>query len=78
MKKKPDSNSSPWRAISLVSLIGADLVVCLLIGFYLGRYVSDLMNGQPIFIAAGVILGLAAGILSIVYILKRFTEEPNG
>lgn len=76
--KKPSSKDFPWRAISLVSVIGVDLVVCVLIGFYLGRYVSDLMNGQPLFIAAGVILGLAAGVLSIIYILKQFTEEPNG
>ncbi|ANE48856.1 hypothetical protein SY83_10695 [Paenibacillus swuensis] len=76
--KEPNSSQSPWRAISLVSLIGADLVVCVLIGFFLGKYVSDLMGDMPIFIAAGVILGLAVGILSIVYILKRFTEDPNG
>lgn len=76
--KKPSTKDSPWRAISLVSVIGVDLVVCVLLGFYLGRYVSDLMNGQPLFIAAGVILGLATGVLSIIYILKQFTEDTNG
>jgi F0F1-type ATP synthase assembly protein I len=76
--KQPESGNNPWRAISLVSLIGVDLVVCVLAGFFLGRYVSDLTGGFPLWIAVGVLLGLAVGIVSIVYILKQFTEDSDG
>jgi hypothetical protein len=46
-----------------------------LVGFYLGSYVSDLTGGRPIFIALGVLLGLGAGILGIIYIIKQFVED---
>lgn len=60
----------------MVSAIGADLIVCMAAGYFLGKYISDL-TGQRVWIAGGLIVGMAVGIVSIVFLIKRLLEEPN-
>ncbi len=67
--KQRRSQDSPWRAIGLVSAIGVDLVVCILVGFYLGRYAMESFGGNPLWLAAGVVAGIAIGIVSVVFMI---------
>ena len=74
MKKPNPGGMNPWKAAGLVSAIGADLVVCILGGYFAGAYLSE-KSGHPIWVAAGVIIGLAIGIASVVFMIKRVLED---
>jgi ATP synthase protein I len=78
--KNRRSKDNPWRAVGLVSAIGADLVVCMLGGYFGGSYISRWMGGQPIWIVAGIMAGFLAGVVSIYFLLRFYTEgsDANG
>jgi ATP synthase protein I len=78
MNKSPDSKDNPWRAVALVSAIGADLVVCMAAGYWAGNYVSNLVGGQPVWIVAGIMSGFVIGVVSIIFLLKRYAGGSNG
>ncbi|WP_458121085.1 AtpZ/AtpI family protein [Paenibacillus sp. Z6-24] len=75
-KHKPP-NSSPWKAISLVSAIGLDLAVCTLVGFWFGSWLDRLWNGSGLWIGIGVLIGLIAGIFGIIVIIKKIVGDTN-
>lgn len=72
--KKPETKDSPWRAVGLVSAIGVELVVCTLAGFWGGKHLGGWLGFEPIGMVVGVLLGLAAGIVGIAFLIKLFTE----
>lgn len=74
MKKTGPDKFNPWKAAGLVSAIGADLVVCVAGGYFAGAYLGE-KTGRLVWVAAGVILGIIAGIFSIVMLIKRFLED---
>ncbi|UUZ91268.1 AtpZ/AtpI family protein [Paenibacillus sp. P25] len=76
--KKNNASDNPWRAVALVSAIGADLVVCMLAGFWLGDLVSKWQGGRPIWLVVGVMLGFFVGVYSVFLILRKFTGGSNG
>ncbi|MCR8645097.1 AtpZ/AtpI family protein [Paenibacillus sp. N1-5-1-14] len=76
--KPPHSDSNPWKAVGMVSALGIDLVVCMGLGYYLGKLMSDAAGGQPLWIVLGVVLGLIVGIVSIIVILRKVTGGSNG
>jgi ATP synthase protein I len=63
---------NPWRAITLVSLIGADLAVCVIAGVYLGRYVDSLLATKPWFMMIGLLAGLGIGVYSVYRIVRGY------
>jgi ATP synthase protein I len=76
--KNQRSNDNPWRAVALVSAIGADLIVCMLAGYWLGSLVSNWTGGQPIWLVAGIMLGFLVGVFSVILILRKYTGGSNG
>lgn len=72
---KPDS--SPWKAVGLVSAIGVDLALCTLAGFWFGSWLDGMWNHSGLGIGLGVLAGLIAGIVSIVIIIQKITGERN-
>lgn len=77
MKRSNPRDLNPWKAAGLVSAIGADLVVCIVAGYFAGVYLSKWTGGGPMWVAGGVLAGLAVGILSIVFLIKRILEDSN-
>jgi ATP synthase protein I len=69
--KQPNRNDNPWRAAALTTAIGIDLVVCLLAGYWLGSWLSQVF-GVQLWLLGGFILGLAAGIISIYFMIKQY------
>ncbi|CAM5797343.1 AtpZ/AtpI family protein [Brevibacillus borstelensis] len=63
---------NPWRAVTLVSLIGADMAVCVIGGVYLGRYVDSLLSTKPWFLMVGLLLGLGIGVYSVYRIVRGY------
>lgn len=68
---------SPWRALSLVSLIGADLAVCTLIGVWIGQKVDMHFDTAPWWMVVGLFLGIGTGLVTIVPIIKRFLGDQD-
>jgi len=75
--KNPNSNENPWRALALVSAIGADLVVCMIGGFWVGGWLERRL-GSPVWTVAGIVAGLFVGIVSIIFIIRNYTGGSNG
>ncbi|TVY10962.1 AtpZ/AtpI family protein [Paenibacillus cremeus] len=71
------SKDNPWQAVALVTAIGADLVVCMLAGYWLGNLISKWQGGQPIWLVVGIMLGFLIGVASIILILRKYTGGSN-
>lgn len=63
---------SPWKALSIVSIIGIDLAVCTILGYWLGSRVDRWLGTEPVWLIAGVFAGLGAGVLSIIPMVKKY------
>lgn len=77
MKRSKSDSTSLWKAAGLVSALGADLVVCILAGYYAGVYLSKWTGGGRSWVAGGVITGLVVGILSVALLIKRVLEDSD-
>jgi ATP synthase protein I len=66
---------SPWKALSLVSLIGADLAICTVGGVWLGRKADLYFGTPPWFMIIGLLLGIVIGVLTIIPIVKKHLGE---
>lgn len=75
--KRTDSNNNPWRAAGWMTAISADLIGCMVAGYFLGVFISRNTGGHRGWIAAGVIFGLFAGILSVVLLIRRFMGDSR-
>ncbi len=64
--------NNPWRAVGLVSLIGADLAVCVVGGVWLGKYIDSLLSSSPWFLLAGLLLGLGIGVYSVYRLVRGY------
>jgi F0F1-type ATP synthase assembly protein I len=70
-------SNKPWKAAAFVGVIGVDLAVMTLAGFWTGRYVDRLWGSDPVFLIIGVLLGLGLGIFSVIRMIKPFLGEDN-
>ncbi|QJC53828.1 AtpZ/AtpI family protein [Paenibacillus albicereus] len=70
---KKGKGEDPLKALALVGALGIDVAICTLIGYWLGAR----LGGTPGWIIAGVLTGLAAGIASVVLIVKKVLEDSN-
>jgi ATP synthase protein I len=69
---KPDS---PWKAMIFTGVIGVDLAVCTIGGFWLGRYVDQQFQTAPFFLLVGLLLGLSIAIYSIYTLVRSVFGE---
>jgi len=73
-----DPRDNPWKALGLVGTIGVDLAVCLGAGVWLGMLVDEKLGQSKLFVVIGILAGLAAGIVSTIALIKKFTGGSNG
>ncbi len=64
--------SSPWKAVSLVSLIGLDIAICTILGAWVGRKVDMYFGTAPWWMIVGLLLGMCLGMLTLIPIIRRF------
>lgn len=74
-KRKSDDN--PWRAAGLVSAVSADMIVCILLGYVGGSWLSGKMGGQKIYVAVGTVVGLFVGIVSVILLIKYYLKDSK-
>lgn len=63
---------NPWRAITLVTLIGVDMAICVVAGVYLGKYLDGLFASNPLFLMIGLLAGLGIGVYSVYRIVRWY------
>jgi len=74
MKAQNNGNNTPkkpWRTIVIVNAIGIDFVVCVLAGYYIGAYIQRI-TGQVLWLVAFLLLGIGAGIWTVILIIMRY------
>lgn len=68
-------SESPWKALSLVSIIGVNLAVSTLVGVWIGKKLDMYFDTVPWLMVGGLLLGLGIGFMSIFPIIKRFLGD---
>lgn len=69
------NDQNPWRALALVSVMGIDLAVFVLLGFWAGKWLDRQLQTEPIFLIVGIILGMIVGVGIIIRLIKPFLED---
>lgn len=72
--KKKGSGDNPWRAAGLVGVMGLDFAICIFLGYYVGTLFGD----SPGWMIGGVLVGVTAGILSCVLLVRLIMEDTDG
>lgn len=67
--------NSPWKALSLVSIIGVNLAVGTLVGVWIGKHMDTYFGTAPWCMVGGLFLGIGVGFMSIFPIIKRFLGD---
>jgi len=65
------------RGLSVAFRLGTELTVAVMIGAVIGYSLDHYLATKPWFLAAGVILGGAAGCLNVYRISNKITSEDN-
>lgn len=76
--KRTSKGDNPWIAAGLMGVMGLDVAICMLIGYWMGKYASERFGLSEAWIVGGLFIGLAVGILSIVILLKKVLEDTDG
>ncbi|MFV0479022.1 MAG: AtpZ/AtpI family protein [Anaerorhabdus sp.] len=58
------------RAFGLALAFGMNVVVCMLCGFFLGRWLDQVFNMHPLFLIIGILTGIASSFL-LLYKMAR-------
>jgi hypothetical protein len=74
---KRNSDNNPWRAIGLAGAVGVDLAVCILLGYWGGRWLSEQMGGARIFVAIGALVGLFVGLASVAFLIRSYLKDTK-
>ncbi|GAA0319970.1 AtpZ/AtpI family protein [Bacillus carboniphilus] len=69
MKKK---DHHPFRAMALMSAITSQLVGCILVGVFGGRWLDGAIGTEPLFLILGLLTGLGAGIFGMLQLIRHF------
>jgi ATP synthase protein I len=80
MKMRKNGHKPPKKAIRaflLVNLLGVDLVVCILAGYYLGSWLEKL-TGQVAWLIVSVLAGVGIGVWTVTVLLLRMMEDKDG
>lgn len=63
------------QALALTTTIGMELAISVFLGYYGGQYLDQKMATGPWFMLAGVLTGLAVGIVGVYKTLQGFLGE---
>ena len=66
-----------WRAAAVVGVIGLDLAVFFLLGVALGRWLDRMFHTAPLFLIAGILVGLAGWVASLLPIVKKLVGDDH-
>ncbi len=76
--KNGSSRHPVVQAIAVTTTIGTELAIATVLGFYIGRFIDNKLDTEPIFLVIFILLGLGVGIFGIVNTLNAFFKNDNG
>lgn len=74
-EKKDQGRGAALQALALTTTIGAELAIAVVLGYYGGQYLDRQFGTGPWLMLAGVLVGLAAGIVGVYKTLQGFFRE---
>lgn len=74
MNQQQKNKRNPFKAMALMSQIVSQLVGCILIGIFAGRWLDHKWGAEPIFLIIGLLVGLAAGTYSMIITIRNFNS----
>jgi ATP synthase protein I len=72
-----DKNRHPFHAMALMSGILSQLVGSTLLGIFGGMFLDDKLETPPLFLIIGLLLGLAAGVFSMIKLINRYFGDDR-
>ncbi|MEW9031732.1 MAG: AtpZ/AtpI family protein [Planifilum fimeticola] len=72
---KKNHPESPWKYIGLIGSIGLELLFLVVAGAYVGRKLDERFQSEPFFLAVGIFGGMAGGIISAVFTIRRLMRN---
>jgi F0F1-type ATP synthase assembly protein I len=69
------NRENPWHALALVGVISIDIALFVILGVWLGNKLDAVFATAPFFLIAGVLLGIALGVLSVSIMVKNHLED---
>lgn len=77
MKPQKDRDSLGRTAL-IIGSAGTLLAAYIIIGFFAGKWLRNVLNGDNYWLAIGAITGMILGIVNVVLLIKKFLGEQNG
>ncbi|MCM3635263.1 MULTISPECIES: hypothetical protein [Paenibacillus] len=74
---KQRKKDRPIFAIALMGVFGIQVAIFIVLGYWVGSYVSDL-TGSKGWLIGGVLTGLAIGIGSAILVVLKVLEGSDG
>jgi F0F1-type ATP synthase assembly protein I len=74
-EKKRRPPNSALQALAVTTTIGAELSITVVLGYYGGKYLDGIFASGPWFLLAGVLVGLAVGVVGVYKTLMGFFER---
>lgn len=74
-KKKRQPPNSALQALAVTTTIGMEMAITVLLGYYGGKYLDGRFATGPWFLLAGVLVGLAVGVVGVYKTLMGFFER---
>lgn len=72
---KKESRGGVLQALALTTTIGMELAISVVLGYYGGRYLDQMLGTGPWLLLVGVLAGLASGTVSVYKTLQGFLGE---
>lgn len=71
------NQDKPWLIALSIGGSGILLAAYITIGYFIGKWLMNVVNGPSFWIAIGCLSGLILGVLNIALFIKKFLGEQN-
>ncbi len=68
-------DQNPFRAMAIVGVLGADLAIPTVAGYFAGTWFDGRVGTSPLFLVLGILLGIASGIFMVIKHVAYFMPE---
>lgn len=74
-EQKREGRGGVLQALALTTTIGMEMAITVVLGYFGGRYLDQMLGTGPWLLLVGVLSGLAAGTMSVYKTLQGFLGE---
>ncbi|WP_424766597.1 AtpZ/AtpI family protein [Paenibacillus sp. sgz302251] len=75
---KKNKRDNPLIAAALVGAMGIQVAVCIFFGYWFGSFLDNRLGDGKGWTIAGILVGLAVGLLSAILLVKKVMEDSDG